>query len=162
VPCPPGIGGQPITYQQPGYVRPSGGYYAAPTSAPPRQPYSGGQALAPAGQPKVRFQKSDEPPASERRPEPATATLTLPPPEELAGNGQPPAADVDLNALYSRLDELGAQSTESSRTPEGYRFVCKLATADRSRSERIEVRGATRIEAARSLLARAEQWAQAK
>jgi hypothetical protein len=118
--------------------------------------------MASGGQPKVRFQKSDDPPASERRPEPATAALTLPPPEELAGAGQAAAADIDLNAVYSRLDELGAQSTESSRTPDGYRFVCKLTTADRSRTERIEVRGVTRAEAARSLLARAEQWAQAK
>jgi len=122
--------------------------------------------VASTGTPKVRFQKSDEPPASERTPAPLP-TLTLPPPEELAGTrgaDAPPlaAADIDLNALYRRLDQLGAQSTEISRTPEGYCFVCKLATADRSRTERIEERGLTRAEAANRLLARAEQWAKVR
>ena len=127
--------------------------------------------MASTGQPKVRFQKPDETPGSERRSDPpgserrkseSPVDLTLPPPEELAGNSSAPAADIDLNAVYRRLDELGAQSTEVSRTAEGYCFVCKLATPDRSRTERLEVRGATRADAARRLLAQAEQWAQVR
>jgi hypothetical protein len=111
----------------------------------------------------VRFQKPDEPPASERRPGTTQVALSLPPPEQL-GIGSPAAAaaELDLNALNSRLDELGAESTEWRRTPEGYRFVCKLASADRSRTQRIEADGATRAEAARTLLARAEEWARGK
>ncbi len=110
----------------------------------------------------MRFQKPDDPPGSERRPETKSVALTLPPPEQL-GIGSPPApADLDLNALYSRLDELGAQSTESRKTAAGYCFTCLLENADRSRRQRIEADGTTRAEAARLLLARAEQWAQAK
>jgi hypothetical protein len=153
VPCPPYVGGQPITYVPPPYN------YSRP-SAPPAQPDPRAQAAAP---PKVRFQKPDDPPASERRPEMAPVALTLPPPEQL-GIGSPAAApaDLDLNALHTRLDELGAESTEWRKTPEGYRFVCKLTSADRSRTQRIEADGVTRAEAARLLLARAEQWARGK
>jgi hypothetical protein len=143
-------------YQQPIYSTPPGGYYAQPA-----QSYPQSQGLASAGTPKVRFQKPDEPPASERT-SAAKPTLTLPPPEDLASNDTTAPADIDLNALYRRLDELGAQSTEVSRTQGGYAFVCKLATADHSRTERIEERGVTRAEAARRLLARAEQWAQVR
>ena len=88
--------------------------------------------------------------------------LTLPPPEQLGIGSPSAAADVDLNALNRRLDELGAESSEWRRTPDGYRFTCVLASADLSRRQRIEAQGATRADAARQLLARAEQWAQGK
>jgi hypothetical protein len=110
----------------------------------------------------VRFQKPDDPPASERHPEKTTVSLSLPPPEQLGIGSPAPAASLDLNALNTRLDELGAESTEWRKTPEGFRFVCKLASADRSRTQKIEADGATRAEAARLLLARAEEWARAK
>jgi hypothetical protein len=87
--------------------------------------------------------------------------LSLPPPEQLGIGGQA-ASDIDLNDLYHRLDDLGAQSTEVRRTAEGYRFTCLLATTDGSRTQRINADGASRTEAARVLLARAQQWAQQK
>src|SRR5438477_2591257 len=118
------------------------------------------QATASTAPPKVRFQKPDDPPASERRPETSAVALTLPPPEQLGIGSQTAAAEVDLNVLNRRLDELGAESSEWRRTPEGYRFTCVLASADLSRKQTIEARGATRAEAARELLAQAERWAQ--
>jgi hypothetical protein len=155
VACPPYVGGPPISYQQPVYVQPP---YVPQGQQYPRQPTA--QTPAP---PKVRFQKPDDPPASERRPETKSVALTLPTPEQL-GIGSPAAApaNLDMNALNNRLDELGAESTEWVKTPEGYRFTCKLASADRSRTQRLEAEGPTRAEAARVLLARAEQWAQGK
>jgi hypothetical protein len=110
----------------------------------------------------VRFQKPDDPPASERRPTTARVALTLPPPEQLGIGSPAPPAELDLNALNNRLDELGAESTEWRKTPEGYHFVCKLMSADRNRTQRIEADGATRAEAGRQVLARAEQWARGK
>jgi hypothetical protein len=105
----------------------------------------------------------DDPPASERRPEKTTVALSLPPPEQLGiGSSSPAASALDLNALYRRLDELGADSTEWRRTPEGYSFVCKLISADRSRTQRIEEAGASREEVARRALDRAEAWARGK
>jgi hypothetical protein len=135
--------------------------YAPPPSnvVPPAasgQPVARAQSPAP---PKVRFQKPDDPPASERHPAKTTVALSLPPPEQLGIGGAAPAADLDMNALNTRLDELGAESTEWRKTPEGYRFVCKLASADGMRTQKIEADGATRAEAARLLLARAEKWA---
>ncbi len=121
------------------------------------QPQARAQSPAP---PKVRFQKPDDPPASERHPDKTTVALSLPPPEQLGiGSPAPPAADLDLNALNTRLDELGAESTEWRKTAGGYRFVCKLASADGNRTQKIEADGATRAEAARLLLAKAEKWA---
>jgi hypothetical protein len=111
----------------------------------------------------VRGQRPDDPPASERRPEPKPAALTLPPPEQLGiGGARPTPAEIDWNAFHRRLRELGSQSVQSQRTAEGYRFTCLLATADPSRSQRIEAEGATEGEAAGRVLARAEQWAQGK
>ena len=136
------------------YVVPQGGY------AP--QNYARPQAAAPTAPPKVRFQKPDDPPASERRPENSPVALTLPPPEQLGIGGATAAGDIDLNALNHRLDELGAESSEWRRTPDGYHFTCVLANADLSRKQTLEGRGATRADAARQLLARAEQWAQGK
>ncbi|HEX5270949.1 MAG TPA: hypothetical protein VFW33_10695 [Gemmataceae bacterium] len=130
--------------------------YALRPAAPPTQPTA--RAQSPAA-PKVRFQKPDDPPASERRAEKTTVALTLPPPEQLGIGSPPAAADLDMNALNTRLDELGAESTEWRKTPEGYRFVCKLASADGKRTGRIETDAPTRAEAARQLLARAEKWA---
>ncbi len=138
-------------------------YFPPPPGVPPRAPSSPAPPRAQAqtsAPPKVRFQKPDDPPGSERHPEKTTAALTLPPPEQL-GIGSPAAAaaDLDLNALNTRLDELGAESTEWRKTAEGYRFVCKLASADGMRTQRLETAGATRAEAARLLLAKAEKWA---
>jgi hypothetical protein len=111
----------------------------------------------------VRFQKPDDPPASERHPEKTVVALSLPPPEQLGiGSGAPAASALDLNALYSRLDELGAESTEWRKTPEGYHFVCKMISADRNRTQRIEEAGASREEVARRALDRAEAWARGR
>jgi hypothetical protein len=68
-----------------------------------------------------------------------------------------------MNAFHRRLRELGSRSFQAEGTPaDGYRYVCLLATADPSRTQRIEVRAGTEEEAARLLLARAELWAQGK
>ncbi len=110
----------------------------------------------------MRFQKPDDPPASERRASTPPTALTLPPPEELGIGHKGAEAEFDMNALHRRLDELGAQSTEWQRTAEGFRFSCQLESADASRTQRLEARGATRAEAARLLLTRAEEWARGK
>ena len=145
------------------YLPPPGGY-APQTYAPPGQQYAPrAQAPAPAA-PRpaapavVRGQRPEDPPASERRPEPRVA-LSLPPPEQLGIGAPTPAADVDWNAVHRRLHNLGSTSYQSQRTADGYRFTCLLPTADPSRTQRVEAQAASEAEAIRVALNRAEQWA---
>jgi hypothetical protein len=161
------IGGPPMSSLPPPMYLPPQGGYAPPTYAPPAQPYSRPQATASAAlqsspPPKVRFQRPDDPPASERRPESKPATLTLPSPEELGISGKPAAAEIDWNAVHRRLNELGSQSLQVQRTNEGYRCVCVLPAATAGRSQPIEAQGPTEAEAVRLTLARAEEWARGK
>jgi hypothetical protein len=163
------IGGPPISYPAPIYYpsamsAPPPQGFAPPGNVPTGQAYARPQPAAPGAQrstPLVRAQRPDDPPASERRPEPRP-TLTLPPPDQLGAGPAPAAADIDWNVVHRRLHELGSQSSQSSQTPEGFRFVCLLRTADPNRIQRIEAQGATEAEAVRRALARAEQWAQGK
>jgi hypothetical protein len=113
-----------------------------------------------APQPKVRFQKPDEPAPSERSAETrVAASLTLPPPEQLGVGSTSAAAEVDWNAIHRRLDELGSQSLEVKHMADGYRCTCQLAT-ESGRSKVIQTQGATKADAVRLALAQAEQWAQ--
>lgn len=152
-----------MSYPPAGSYPPSAqGGSARPIYIPSGQPSPRPQGVASVPPAKVRGQRPEDPPASERRPEPKPVALTLPPPEQLGIGAKAPAAEIDMNVVHRRLRELGSQSYQLQRTPEGYRFTCLLPTAHPDRTQRIEAQGATEAEAVRLALARAEQWAQGK
>jgi hypothetical protein len=99
----------------------------------------------------VRGQKPEEP-----RPA-APPALAMPPPEALGVPVPRPAAPVDWAALRVRLDRLGAtQFALETLSEGGYRFTCRLPSADPARPRAAEGRAATEAEAVRLALEQAE------
>ncbi len=150
------FGGPPITYSQP--------IYGAPPYTPPAQPYAPPrqQASASSGQRSapptiVRGARPDDPPASERRPEPRPK-LDLPPPEQLGIRTAAAAPETDWNAIHRRLRELGSTAFQSRQTADGVLITFLLPTSEAGRQQRIEAQAATEAEAIRLALARADEW----
>lgn len=70
-----------------------------------------------------------------------------------------PAASVDWNVVHTRLQEMGAISSQVRRVPEGgFRFTCLLPTGQADQARRVEADGTTEVEAARLALAQAELY----
>jgi hypothetical protein len=71
----------------------------------------------------------------------------MPSPEALGVPVPRPAAPVDWTSLRVRLDRLGATRFALERVADGYRFTCKVPTADPARPRTLEGRAATEQEA---------------
>src|SRR5262249_47909043 len=102
--------------------------WTAPPSRPMDLPYTQQQEIP---RPVVRAQSADEaPPASgSGLTRDNSVALRIPSPEDLGiGLGQrPAAAEVDWGAFHGRLNQLGATSFQTRRTPEGgYQVTCLL------------------------------------
>jgi hypothetical protein len=149
------FGGPPITYAQP-YSQPIYAPTAQQYVARPPAPPSGGQRSAP--QTLVRGQRPDDPPASERRPEPRPS-LALPAPEQLGIRTAVAPPETDWNAVHRRLHELGSTAFQSRQTADGFVISFLLPTAEAGRNQRIEAQAATEAEAIRLALSRADDWA---
>ncbi len=70
------------------------------------------------------------------------------------------SAETDWAATRRRLQELGAVAFQVLEQPDGWRFVCRLRTAEPGRLHRIEAGpAATEAEAVALALAEADRWA---
>src|SRR5262249_44258591 len=161
--CPPLIGRAPMMAQP--LMMPAMPFESYPVPARPPQPARPGPTPAPQplARPTVRAQAPEEA-IPDVRPAPAAsrpAPLTMPSPEQL-GVSCAPVADrspFDWGAVHRRLDQLGMTCFHAEKLAQGgYRLTCLLPTKLPTRSHRIEAEAATEAEAARLVLAKAEEW----
>jgi hypothetical protein len=91
--------------------------------------------------------------------------LVLPSPEQLGVTCARPTSPptLDWTALHQKLDHLGATCFHRERLSDGgCRVTCLLATSKPGQCHRVEAEAGTADQAARLMLARAEEWAARK
>jgi hypothetical protein len=166
---------------QPVYLAPSQGYPVEYAPAPwanqpaqwsgPAQPQAAPASFvsapprAPASRPVFRAKGADDPPASPRPANTGTATLTIPPPEQLGISLAPQADTPSPNWVqaHRELERLAAVSYRLDKVSEGgCRFICLLPTSQPGFTHRVEAEAATEAEAVRMVLDKAREWSAAK
>ncbi|MBL8793045.1 MAG: hypothetical protein JNM56_04010 [Planctomycetia bacterium] len=107
------------------------------------------------------MQSDDEtpPPAVVAAP-PAPSPLVMPSPEQLGigGGGVAPESPVDWTAVHRRLDALGATCFHMEKTAAGgCKVTCLIPTRQPGRQQHLEGHAASKAEAVRLVLEKAEE-----